>query len=121
MIGVSSLSVADQHLIEAYTALGYDYIAAYEQNMPQRRYFQKNNVNKVRTHQIHLVEHGSEFWRRHLLFRDYLRVNPAVAKAYAEHKLQLAPRYTDSNEYAMAKNDFIRAIENEALAKFLQE
>lgn len=121
MIGVSSLSVADQHLIEIYTTLGYDYIAVYEQDMPQRRYFQKNNVDKVRTHQIHLVEHGSEFWQRHLLFRNYLRANPAVAKAYAEHKLQLAPRYTDSNEYAMAKNDFIRAIENEALAEFLQE
>lgn len=41
LIGVSSLSVADQHLIKAYIALGYDYIAGYEQNMPQRRYFEK--------------------------------------------------------------------------------
>lgn len=75
----------------------------------------------MRTHQIHLVEYGSEFWQRHLLFRDYLRANPAIAKANAEHKLQLAPRHTDNNEYAVAKNDFIRGIENKALAKFLQK
>ena len=114
MIGVSSLAIADQHLIALIQAIGYDYISEYEQNMPNRRYFEKNN-NNIRTYQIHLVEYGSKFWLRHLLFRDYLRSHPNIAKEYEALKLDIAPRFTDSNQYSTAKNEFIRKIENNFL------
>lgn len=113
MIGLPDFSVADD-LVPSIEALGYEYIKKYENEMPFRRFFVKN-LNGVRTHHIHMVEIDSEFWGRHLLFRNYLRQNPETAKKYAALKKQLAEReWEDVNEYADAKTEFIRGIENRA-------
>ena len=113
MIGLSDFSVADKPVPKIET-LSYKYIKKYENEMPLRRYFVKN-LNGVRTHQIHMVEINSEFWRRHLVFRDYLRQNPEMANDYAALKKQLARReWADVNEYADAKSEFITGIENKA-------
>ncbi len=110
MIGIKDLSIADMYLIEIISSLGYDYINDYEVAMPERRYFQKD-LDNVRTHQIHLVEYDSSFWERHLLFRDYLRAHPNIAKHYESLKLDIAPKFTNTNQYASAKTEFIREIE----------
>lgn len=61
-----------------------------------------------RTVQIHVVDAGSEWQRTHLLFRDYLRAHPDVAKAYGDLKKDLAVRYrTDRLAYNAAKTGFI--------------
>jgi len=113
MIGLPDFSIADS-LAPRIETLGYEYIKKYEDEMPFRRYFMKN-LEGVRTHQIHMVETGSEFWTRHLLFRDYLRQNPEAANSYAALKKQLAAReWEDVNEYADAKTTFITDIENKA-------
>ncbi len=113
LVGLPDFSVADS-LVPRIEALGYEYFKKYEDEMPFRRYFAKN-MNGIRTHQIHMVEIGSEFWERHLLFRDYLRQNPEVASKYAVLKKQLAAReWEDVNEYADAKSEFIKGIENKA-------
>lgn len=113
MIGLPDFSAADE-LVPRIEALGYDYIKKYEDEMPFRRYFAKN-LNGIRTHQIHMVEIGSEFWGRHLLFRDYLRQNPLAANKYAILKKRLAGReWADVNEYADAKTEFIKDIEIKA-------
>jgi len=113
MIGLPDFSVADK-FVPRIEALGYEYINKYEDEMPFRRFFVKN-LNGIRTHQIHMVEIGSEFWGRHLLFRDYLRQNPEVVNEYAALKKQLAEReWVDVNEYADAKSEFIKRIENKA-------
>ena len=113
MVGLLDFSVADK-LVTRIEALGYEYIKKYEDEMPFRRFFVKN-LSGIRTHQIHMVEIGSEFWARHLLFRDFLRQNPEVANRYAALKKQLAEReWGDVNEYADAKTEFIRSIENKA-------
>ena len=113
MIGLPDFSVADK-LVLGIEALGYEYFKKYEDEMPFRRYFAKNS-NGIRTHQIHMVAIGSEFWERHLLFRDYLRQNPEIANDYAALKKLLAEReWADVNEYADAKTEFIKNIENKA-------
>ena len=113
MVGLPDFSVADK-LVPVIETLGYEYIKKYEDEMPFRRFFVKNR-NGIRTHQIHMVEIDGEFWGRHLLFRDYLRHNPAIANEYAALKKQLAEReWEDVNEYADAKSEFIRSIENKA-------
>jgi GrpB-like predicted nucleotidyltransferase (UPF0157 family) len=113
MIGLPDFSVADK-LVPKIETLSYEYMNKYEDEMPFRRYFAKN-LNGIRTHQIHMVETGSEFWGRHLLFRDYLRQNPEIANDYAALKKQLAKReWADVNEYADAKSEFIKNIENKA-------
>lgn len=113
MIGLPNFSVADS-LVSRIENLGYEYFNKYEDEMPYRRFFAKNS-NGIRTHQIHMIETGSEFWERHLLFRDYLRQNPEMTNDYAALKKQLAEReWADVNEYADAKTKFIKGIENKA-------
>lgn len=116
MVGLEDFSIADE-VVPQIEALGYEYIQKYEDVMPFRRFLIKEQ-GRVRTHQIHMVGIGSEFWERHLLFRDYLRQNPAVAKRYASLKKELAARqWKDVNEYADAKTEFIREIEDTAKRK----
>jgi len=113
MVGLEDFSIAD-NLVPKIEALAYEYIKKYEAVMPFRRFFIKEQAG-IRTHQIHLVGIGSEFWERLILFRDYLRQNPGVAAKYASLKKELAEReWNDVNEYADAKTEFIRKIENEA-------
>lgn len=114
MIGVRSLEEADRYCVSRIQNLGYDYIQKYEIELPNRRYFQKTSRTGERTHQIHLVEINSDWWKRHLLFRDYLRSHPEVAKEYERLKQSLAKEHTDTNAYANAKTSFIRKIEAEA-------
>jgi len=113
MIGLADFAIADL-VVPKIVALGYDYIAKYNAIMPYRRFLVRE-AEQVRTHQIHMVEFNSEFWNRHLLFRDYLRTNPEVMNQYAALKRQLAERdWIDVNEYADAKTEFIRNAEKEA-------
>lgn len=114
MLGVVSLAMADKFLISLIESLSYKYIPSYEEVMPERRFFYKPREAQDRTHQIHLVEYKSEFWNRHILFRDYLRAHLDVAKEYEQLKLELAKKFIDSNEYAAAKSSFIRKIEQRA-------
>ena len=44
---------------------------------------------ELRTHHLHVVEESFSGWRGWLAFRDYLRMNPDVAREYGE--LKVAP------------------------------
>ncbi len=72
-----------------------------------------------RTHQIHLVERSNtEWWDRHLLFRDYLRANPEIAGEYARLKYDLSGRFSEDREaYTDAKTDFISEVVRRAQEK----
>lgn len=120
MVGLEDFSVAD-NFVPKIEALAYEYIQKYETVMPFRRFFTKEQAG-IRTHQIHMVGIGSEFWERHILFRDYLRQDSSVAAKYASLKKELAEReWGDVNEYAEAKTEFIREIENEARGRAVGE
>jgi GrpB-like predicted nucleotidyltransferase (UPF0157 family) len=113
MAGLEDFLIAD-NVVPKIEALGYEYIQKYEAVMPFRRFLIKEQGG-IRTHQIHMVGIGGEFWERHILFRDYLRQNPGVAEQYASLKKELAGReWEDVNEYADAKTEFIREIEDKA-------
>lgn len=113
MIGLHDFSLAG-HLVSKIEKSGYQYVPEYEDVMPDRRYFKKK-IGGASTHHIHLVEIGSEFWQRHLLFRDFLRENREVADEYAALKKRLAEiKWSDKNEYTDAKTAFIKNIENRA-------
>ncbi len=114
MIGVKNMEDADQYCVSKVQYLGYDYIQKYELQWPKRRFFQKTSDLGVRTHNIHLVEIHSDWWARHLVFRDYLRTHPNAAKEYEKLKKDLAEKHSDTNDYANAKTPFIHAIEMKA-------
>ena len=61
---------------------------------------------------LHLVQHGSDVWERHLLFRDFLRSHPEKAQEYHRLKKELASRYVHDREaYTEAKASFVRSVE----------
>jgi GrpB-like predicted nucleotidyltransferase (UPF0157 family) len=118
MVGVKSLEDSPI-LVERLVGIGYEYVPEFEKILPFRRYFRKMREGR-RTHQVHLVERSNaEWWDRHLLFRDYLRANPEIAREYAHLKYELSDRLGEDREaYTDAKTEFIseivrRAQENE--------
>ena len=110
LMGIINFDDADK-LVPVITSLGYQYISKYEDEFPFRRFFVRK-ADGVASHQIHLVTYQSNFWLRHIAFRDYLRSNEQVRKDYETLKTQLAEKEWDSSDdYARAKNNFIRSIE----------
>ncbi|MHA2365866.1 MAG: GrpB family protein [Candidatus Hodarchaeales archaeon] len=114
MIGIESLEKA-KYCFAPLESIGYKYIPKHESSIPERRYFNKGPDN-CRTHHLHMVELNSEFWTRHLLFRDYLRSHPETKKEYYTLKKKLAKKYrTNTRAYTDAKTKFIRGIEEKAI------
>ncbi len=110
MVGLKDFRSADD-VVMHFVEQGYEYYPQYEDVMPHRRFFKKID-NQTVTHHIHMVEIASEFWQRHLLFRDYLRNNPDIANEYAELKTELAKQeWETSNDFSQAKTNFIKRIE----------
>ena len=109
MIGVSALAHAESRVNELASA-EYEYVPEYEVDLPERRYFRKPFL-RPRTHHLHIIERGSDFWKRHLLFRDYLRAHPDVAQAYYDLKVRLAGEWRATGaDYTDAKAPFISAV-----------
>ena len=113
MIGLTDFSSADD-LAKQFVEREYQYYPQYEDVMPYRRFFKKIDKGTI-THHIHMVEIAGEFWKRHLLFRDHLRNNPAIADEYAALKNELAKREWEvSNDFSQAKTEFVKRIERQA-------
>ena len=60
---------------------------------------------------LHLVKCVSDHWKRHLLFRDFLRTHPDTARLYYTLKKELAARYGSNRVgYTDAKTAFIESV-----------
>lgn len=111
MIGVKDYRTINNH-IASIENLGYKYISEYENMMPYRRFFIKDSNGK-RTHHLHMVEIDTDFWNRHLKFRDQLRKDHKLRDEYYKLKLELSKKeWKDGNEYTSAKSKFIKEIES---------
>jgi GrpB-like predicted nucleotidyltransferase (UPF0157 family) len=65
----------------------------------------------ARTHNLHLVQAGGQYWEERLLFRDYVRKHPETANEYAQLKHWLATQHRDDREaYTEAKTDFVCGV-----------
>ncbi len=86
--------------------IGYEYRGEY--GIAGRFYFVKG---APRTHHLHMLLPDSDAWRKHLLFRDYLRQNPAAAEKYDKLKQELAQKYkNDRDSYLDGKADFVERV-----------
>jgi GrpB-like predicted nucleotidyltransferase (UPF0157 family) len=113
LIGVPAL-VEVENRIPALEAAGYEYVPKYEKELPDRRYFRKPRSGPRAFH-VHCVVTGSDFWIRHLAFRDHLRAHPESAAAYYNLKRELAMRVS-KEEYTEAKSPFIEGVLASAIA-----
>jgi GrpB-like predicted nucleotidyltransferase (UPF0157 family) len=73
MVGVRNMRDAD-HCIRLLEEVGYSYWAE-DPTLDHHRLFVRfaKPEGTYRTHNLHVVEVGGEYWENHLLFRDYLR------------------------------------------------
>ena len=105
MVGVRRL---DDGLacIDPMAGIGYDYAGA--ELVPDDHIFGKG---VARTHLVHVVAHGGHHWTRNLRFRDALRTDPTLTRAYEDLKVGLAAKFADRRAaYTAAKKDFIDRI-----------
>lgn len=110
MVAIPHLEDAEK-CIKPLQSIGYEYVPEHEVSTPERRYFHKGHPPKEQHHHLHMVEQTSDFWKRHLIFRDYLRTNPEVAREYFKLKKRLATKYgSDREGYTEAKTSFIKSI-----------
>jgi len=113
MAGVRALADAEA-CIGSLEVEGYDYVPQHEGAMPERRYFDRTGASG-RTVHLHVVETTSDFWNRHILFRDHLRAHPETAEEYAALKRRLAGIHAAQRDaYTEGKTPFIRSIEERA-------
>ena len=111
LIGVPKQTTLDDY-IDAISSLGFTYISEFEKDIPNRRFF-IFEINNKKTHHIHLVKKDTDWFKRHITFRDELRENKKVKFDYQSLKLQLATKdWKSGDEYAEAKSSFIRSVEN---------
>ncbi len=103
--------VDDQNL--AIQALGYEVKSEF--GILGRRYFRKDNEAGIRTHHIHIFEANSVQVKRHLAFRNYMRVHAEDAQKYSQLKQKLAKMYpNDRDGYVNGKDGFIKEIDKKA-------
>jgi GrpB-like predicted nucleotidyltransferase (UPF0157 family) len=95
-------------LVEPLQGLGYVYWA--ENPRKDRMFYVKGMppFGTRRTHHVHV--RVPEDAQRELLFRDFLRANPILAREYERLKQELAERYpTDRDAYTDGKNRFVES------------
>ena len=113
MLGALSLAAIEAK-VDTLAAIGFHYVPAFNAEMPMRRYFVLPVTYPRLTH-LHAVVQGGMFWCDHLLFRDALRCNPELFRAYAELKQELAEKFPDDSwAYAAAKSAFVQTAVNHA-------
>lgn len=99
--------------IDEMAELGYVHVdlGAFDLVYP---FFSKPSVWPC-THHVHLCIAGSEEERKHLAFRDYLRLHPSAAAEYEQLKVDLAASHEgttlESQEnYSLSKSPFVSSV-----------
>lgn len=108
-----SVPTMDRRLYEAaLESLGYT--SVWDTATDEHHFFGRPYETRPRLFNVHVCPVGSEWERRHIAFRDYLRANPEAARRYEIFKKEIAPSFDDTLQYADAKEDFIREMGRDA-------
>ena len=113
MVGVHQSAHADE-CIPLLQNLGYTDVIP-EPDEPDWYYclskVYQGQTKRLKNYHLHLVKFMSNHWKKHLLFRDYLRAHPEKAKEYYELKKALADKFgSDREGYTEAKTSFIKSM-----------
>ncbi len=105
----------DLHLIDDCNVAmeAHGYIARVENGIPGRRYFVKLNSDQSgnHTHHVHVYQTGNRHINDELMFRDYLRIDPAAFEEYGQVKKEAALKYRrDPQAYTDAKSACVMKI-----------
>ncbi len=128
LVGVEQLEQLDEVAAALSGLPGYVYMQAYEEYVPERRYFVVLDAERsprtvevldwsdeidldARRCQVHVVLEGCHYWNELLRFRELLRSDVRARSRYAEHKRRLSTReWPDSRTYAWEKDALIAEL-----------
>jgi GrpB-like predicted nucleotidyltransferase (UPF0157 family) len=105
MVGVECRETADicQKILES---IGYDDVTP--QPGHDEWFYCLGRGDKGLYYHVHLVIHNSEFHKKHLIFRNYLREQPVRTREYYHLKKKLAREWGGNRRaYTEAKTSFI--------------
>lgn len=92
------------------TPYGWHYVPPELDRRPFRRFLVKVAHGRRAAH-LHLMTIGSARWHQQLAFRDALRSNAELIRAYSQLKHELAERHpTDREAYAAGKHQFVERV-----------
>jgi len=113
MAEVANLDLLDENQA-AIESAGYEWRG--ENGVPARRYCIKNDPQSgIRLVHLHCFERGNAEIDRHLGFRDLLRSNPRIVRAYEAEKHRCKELHPDdSNAYSSCKSEWIQNVERGA-------
>ncbi len=118
LIGVKTLGDAEK-CISILEKMNYQYVPEFEDILPERRYFRKPPRGEGHDVHLHMTVLGSDFWKRQLLFRNFLRVHSDARDEYSKLKKKLAKKHRKDREaYTNAKEEFILKILEKARKEF---
>jgi GrpB-like predicted nucleotidyltransferase (UPF0157 family) len=114
LAAVESFAPMD-HYNEVLGPLGYHHQP--QENEDERIFFWKGIP---RTHHLHVVEYATWEHQRHLIFRDYLRAHPDIARWYEQVKQELSSAFKGNRPaYTKGKTAFIKSIMDRAVAEIV--
>lgn len=99
-------------IIKTMNGIGYHFIWQTNEQPPYMNFVKGYTLNgfEGNVFHIHMADKTHSLWDR-ICFRDYLRKNTNVAKAYEKLKMELADKYKfNREEYTNAKTDFVKRI-----------
>lgn len=117
LIEVTDLEGTRARIAPILEAEGYDYFwrPTFGDDVPPwyAWFIKRDQPGGTRTHHLHMITKAAEFtehWRA-LLFRDYLRAHPGVARDYGAPKVRLAEEHRhDRIAYTRGKSEFIAEV-----------
>src|SRR6266567_1108305 len=90
-------------IMDIMLTLGYEHQTIIHIPIPEREVF-KRYMDINTGYQTHVVIHNKNFWKKHLLFRDYMRQHPEDVKMYNKLKKKLAHQFRHNRrEYGLGK------------------
>ena len=110
--------VADLREAELLISILEEHGYEYRPGDVEGRVFLAKGSRANRTVYLSITEKGSDFHRKKIAFRDYLREHPEAAEQYALLKERLAEKYpNDREKYTAEKTEFIQNILSRAMSE----
>ena len=114
LLAVESFALIDDY-IKQLAPLGYHFHS--QENDDERLFFWKGIP---RTHHLHIVEYATWEHQRHIIFRDYLRGHPEIARLYENVKQELSVAFKANRPaYTKGKTAFIKSIMMRAVEEII--
>ncbi len=85
-------------VVEAVRGMGFEHLGT--AGVPGREYLRRRSADPAN---VHVMERGGRLWRDNMVFRDFLRARPDVARRYARTKREAAERAPTLLAYSALK------------------